>query len=123
MKFTLPVGDQVRLGDLLDGKLVRPALTFDLDEPALGPADRAGEIASSLHPLGEPDARALPRVPSKISFSPEGPIKPWRAHFELIGVRNQIRDVERRRQVPADPLAVRVGYRHAPLPRPCPDSI
>src|SRR2546423_7912617 len=111
MKFTLPIGDQVRLTDLLDGKRVRPALTFDLDEPALGPADRAGEVASSLHALGEPDARALPRVPCKISFSPEGSIKPRRAHFELIGMRNHIRHVERRRQVSTDPLAVRVRNR------------
>src|SRR5882724_228730 len=108
MKFAFPVGYQVRLGDLLDGKLVRPALTLDLDEPSLGSADRAGEIASSLHALRELDARAPPRVPCKISLSPKGPIKPRRTHFELVCVRNHVRDVERRRQVPTHSLAVRV---------------
>src|SRR6185295_5631300 len=117
MKFTLPIGNQVRLGDLLDRKLVRPALTFDLDEPALGSADRAGEIAPPLHSLGEPDARALPRESCKISFSPEGPIKPWRAHFELIGMRNQISDIERGRDVSTDSFAIRVGDGDQPLSR------
>src|SRR4051812_9417523 len=106
MEFTLPVGDQVRLGDLPDRELVRPAITFNLHETRLGPAQRAGEIAPPLHLVRETNTGALPRKSRKISFPPKGPIKPWRAHFQLIGVTYQIRDVERRRDIPAHPRTV-----------------
>jgi hypothetical protein len=106
MKFAFPVGHQVRLCDLLDGKLVRPALTFDLDDAIAGTADRPREIAPSLYPVRELDARALPRKPCKISFSPEGPIKPWRAHFQLVCMRYDIGDIERRRDVAAHTFAI-----------------
>src|SRR5258708_2544476 len=108
MKFTLPIGHQVRFGDLLDRKLVRPALTFDLDEAALGPADRPREIAPPLDPLRQLDPRGLPRKSCKVSLSTEGPIKPWRAHFELVCMRHDIGAVERRRYISAHALTVRV---------------
>src|SRR5581483_11399030 len=117
MKFAFPVGDQVRLGDLVDGKLVRPALTFDLDDAIAGTADRSREIAPPLDPVRELDARALPRKPCKVSFSPEGPIKPWRAHFELIRMSDQVGDVERRRDVPAHTFAVSMRNGRLPLRR------
>src|SRR5438067_177400 len=115
MEFALPVGDQVRLGDLVDGELVRSAITLDLQKAIRGPPERPREIAATLHALREPKARALPRKPCKISLPPKGPIKPWRAHFQLIGMRNQIRDIERGREIPADALAI--GVRKQRLPR------
>jgi len=115
MKFAFPVGDKVRLGDLLDGKLVRPAITFDLDDAIMGTADRPGEIAPPLDPVRELDARVPPRKPCKISFSPKGPIKPWRAHFQLVRMSYEIGDVERRRDVPAHAFTVSVGNGGGPL--------
>jgi hypothetical protein len=40
--------------------------------------------------------------PFEIPFSPKGPIKPGRAHFQLVRVRDDVGDIERRRDVPAD---------------------
>src|SRR5581483_11004828 len=80
MEFALPIRDQVRLGDLSDREPVRPAVTLNLREPILGPAERSGEIAPPLRPfhaspVHEPNAHVLPGEPRKVSFSPKGPIK------------------------------------------------
>src|SRR3954467_13033770 len=116
MKFAFPVGDQVRLGDLLDGKLVRPALTFDLDDAIAGTADRPREIAPPLDPVRELDARVLPRKSCKVSFPPKGPIKPRRAHFELVRMRDDVSDVERRRDVAAHTFAISMRNGRSPIP-------
>ena len=64
------------------------------------------EIAASLHPVVEPNTGALTHEPRKIPLSPQGPIKPGRAHFQLIRVRNDIGHIQSCRYVPTYSFAV-----------------
>src|ERR1700722_1738826 len=98
-ELAIPIRDQVGARDVVDGELVRPAVTSDLHPAVLGRAEGPGKIASPLYPVVEPYASALPHESRKVPLSPQGPIKPGRAHFELIGVRNMVCDIQGRRHV------------------------
>ena len=105
-ELPIPIGDEVRAHDVVDGELVRPAITSNLHAAVLGPADGPGKVAPPLDPRLEPHACALPHKPRKVPLSPQGPIKPGRAHFQQVRVRNVVGHVERRRNVATDALAV-----------------
>src|ERR1700744_3735184 len=106
IELSIPVRDEVRFHDVVDGELVGSAVTSDLHAAVLGPADSPGKIAPPLDTHLEPNTRALPNKPGKIPLSPQGPIKPGRARFQLIRVRNPVGHLRRRRYVAADPLAI-----------------
>ena len=75
------------------------------------------EIAPSLHPVVEPNTGALTHEPRKIPLSPQGPIKPGRAHFQLIRVRNDIGHIQSCRYVPTHSFAVGQSDRNRPHAR------
>ena len=100
MEFALPIGHQIGPDDIVDGKLVRPTVTSDLHAAVPGRPEGPVEIAPSLHPVVEPNTGALTHEPRKIPLSPQGPIKPGRAHFQLIRVRNDIGYIQSCRYVP-----------------------
>src|SRR6186997_378480 len=84
MEFALPIGHQVGPCDIVDGKLVRPAVTSDLHAAVLGRPEGPVEIAASLHPVVEPNTGALTHEPRKIPPSPRGRIRPGRAPFRRL---------------------------------------
>src|SRR5215510_6218161 len=106
MEFAVPIRHQVGLLDVVDRDLVRPAVTSDLHAAILGRPEGPEEIATPLHSIDEPNTRALTHEPRKVPLSPQGPIKPGRAHFQLIGVRNDISHVQGGRYVPTHSFAV-----------------
>src|SRR4029079_2382980 len=102
----LPIRHQVRLLDVVNREGVRPAVTSDLHAAVLRRPEGPVEIASPLNPIDEPNTSALPHEPRKISLSPQGPIKPGRAHFQLIRVRDVIGHIQCGRYVPTHSFAV-----------------
>src|SRR5215831_13760776 len=106
MEFPLPIRHQVGLLDVVDREAVRPAVTSDLHAAILGRPEGPEEIAAPLHPIHEPNTRALAHESRKAPLSPQGPIKPGRAHFQLIRVRDQIGHVEGGRYVPTHSFAI-----------------
>jgi hypothetical protein len=111
----LPIGDEVRARDVVDGKQVGSAVTSDFDAAVLDRAESSREVPAPIHATLEPNTRALPLEPFEIPFSPQGPIKPRRAHFQLVRVWDEVGHVERRRYIPADPLAVLEANRALPF--------
>src|SRR4029079_4745299 len=110
MEFAIPIRHQVRLLDVVDRDRVRPAVTSDLHAAVLGRTEGPVEIAASLYPVDEPYTRALAHEPRKVPLSPQGPIKPRRAHFQLIRVRNGIGHIQCGRNVPTHSLTVVQSY-------------
>jgi hypothetical protein len=110
LKLAFPIGNQVGAGNVVDGELVRPTVTSDLHPAILGRAEGPGKIASPLHPVVEPYTSALPHESRKVPLSPQGPIKPGRAHFKLIRMRNMVGDIQGRRYVATHPFTVLVGH-------------
>ena len=106
MEFTLPIRHQVSLLDVVDGDGVRPTVTSDLHVAVLGRLEGPVEIAASLYPVIEPNTRALTHKPRKVPLSPQGPIKPGRAHLQLIRVRYAIGHIKSSRHVPTDAFAI-----------------
>src|SRR6185436_5761142 len=106
MEFPLPIRHQVGLLDVVDGDGVRPTVTSDLHVAVLGRLEGPVEIAASLYPVIEPNTRALTHKPRKVPLSPQGPIKPGRAHFKLIRVRYAIGNIKSGRNVPTDAFAI-----------------
>src|SRR4029079_3944555 len=106
MEFAVPIRHQVGLLDVVDQDLVRPAVTSDLHTAILGRAEGPEEIATPLHSIDEPNTRALTHEPRKVPLSPQGPIKPGRAHFQLIRVRYAIGNIKSGRNVPTDAFAI-----------------
>src|SRR5215510_10823947 len=120
MKLALPIRHQVGPCDVVDGELIRPAVTSDLHAAVPGRPEGPEEIAAPLHPVVEPNTRALTHEPRKVPLSPQGPIKPGRAHFELVRVRNAVGHVQGCGHVPTDPFAIIESYRlnrHRPRAR------
>ena len=114
-------GTRLARCDVVDGDLVRPAVTSDLHAAVLGRPEGPVEIAAPLHPVVEPNTRALTHEPRKIPLSPQGPIKPGRAHFQLIRVRDDVGHIQSRRHVPTHSFAVvqsDTAAAHRPAPRP-----
>ena len=106
MEFALPIRHQVGLLDVVDREAVRPAITSDLHAAVLRRLEGSVEIATPLYPVVEPNTGALTHESRKIPLSPQGPIKPGRAHFKLIRVRDRISHIEGGRNVPTHSFAI-----------------
>jgi hypothetical protein len=120
-ELPIPIWDQVRAGDVVERELIRPAVTSDLHPAVLGRAEGPGKVASPLHPIVEPNTSALSHESRKVPLSPQGPIKPGRAHFELVGVRNIVGHVQGRRHVATHTFTIFVSHA-SPTPFQCVDE-
>jgi len=120
MEFALPIRHQVGLLDVVDWKDIRSAVTSDLHAAVGGRPEGPQEIAAPLHPIDEPNTCALAHEPRKVPLSPQGPIKPRRAHFQLVRVRNAIGHIEGSRHVPTHAFTIvepHLTRRHWPRAR------